>query len=170
MPSLEYLCNAVVPNIRIPVPSFFLYFHVYYCLWNKACMKMKLRTSCNAFRTSLKKQRKVLTCLFEVDVKVDFFSGASQQTHLTYTTYIDLCALEVANKHGSWPSITLKLLRRWLWLLRQVYYFLCVQQTYKHCQRHYRPRRWLLWPVILVWWVWFSMLGRLCLICFGRVG
>ena len=21
----------------------------------------------------------------------------------------------------------------------------------KHCQRHYGPRRWLLWPVILVW-------------------
>ena len=21
----------------------------------------------------------------------------------------------------------------------------------KHCQRHYEPRRWLLWPVILVW-------------------
>ena len=23
--------------------------------------------------------------------------------------------------------------------------------TFKHCQRHYGPRRWLLWPVILVW-------------------
>ena len=31
----------------------------------------------------------------------------------------------------------------------------------KHCQRHYRPRGWLLWPVILVC---FSMLGRLSLI------
>ena len=23
--------------------------------------------------------------------------------------------------------------------------------SFKHCQRHYGPRRWLLWPVILVW-------------------
>ena len=40
---------------------------------------------------------------------------------------------------------------------------------YKHCQRHYGPRSWLLWPVILVWKVWFSMLGRLSLIWFGLV-
>ena len=25
------------------------------------------------------------------------------------------------------------------------------RQSIKHCQRHYGPRRWLLWPVILVW-------------------
>ena len=36
-----------------------------------------------------------------------------------------------------------------------------------HCQRHYGPRCWLLWPVILVW---FNMLGRLWLIWFGRFG
>ena len=24
-------------------------------------------------------------------------------------------------------------------------------QSKKHCQRHYGPRRWLLWPVVLVW-------------------
>ena len=41
---------------------------------------------------------------------------------------------------------------------------------WKHCQRHYGPRRWLLWPVILVWKAWFSMLGRLHLIWFGRFG
>ena len=29
----------------------------------------------------------------------------------------------------------------------------------KHCQRHYGPRRWLLWPVILVWYVWFGRFG-----------
>ena len=41
----------------------------------------------------------------------------------------------------------------------------------KHCQRHYGPRRWLLWPVILVWKVWFSMLDRLSLILLvGSVG
>ena len=41
----------------------------------------------------------------------------------------------------------------------------------KHCQRHYGPRRWLLWPVILVWKVWFSMLNRLSLILLvGSVG
>ena len=40
----------------------------------------------------------------------------------------------------------------------------------KHCQRHYGPRCWLLWPIILVWWVWFSMLDRLSLIWFGRFG
>ena len=41
----------------------------------------------------------------------------------------------------------------------------------KHCQRHYWPRRWLLWPLILVWKVWFSMLNRLSLILLvGSVG
>ena len=39
---------------------------------------------------------------------------------------------------------------------------------WKHCQRHYGPRRWLLWPVIFVWSVWFSMHGRLSLIWLGR--
>ena len=34
----------------------------------------------------------------------------------------------------------------------------------KHCQRHYGPRRWLRWPVILVWQVQFSVLGRLHLV------
>ena len=29
----------------------------------------------------------------------------------------------------------------------------------KHCQRHYGPRRWLLWPVILVWKVWLGGFG-----------
>ena len=38
-----------------------------------------------------------------------------------------------------------------------------MREKRKHCQRHYGP-------VILVWWVWFSMLGRLSLIWFGKFG
>ena len=43
-------------------------------------------------------------------------------------------------------------------------------QHNKHCQRHYGPRCWLLWPVILVRSVRFSMLGSLSFIWFGRLG
>ena len=55
---------------------------------------------------------------------------------LTSTTYIDLSALDVANKHGSSPSITLKLLRHWLWLLSYVYFSLvCNRRTkIKRCR------------------------------------
>ena len=44
--------------------------------------------------------------------------------------------------------------RAWNWYQRVISGFrLCFYDNciLKHCQRHYGPRRWLLWPVILVW-------------------
>ena len=32
-----------------------------------------------------------------------------------------------------------------------IFVFWYTEYLFKHCQRHYGPRRWLLWPVILVW-------------------
>ena len=53
------------------------------------------------------------------------------------------------------------------------YLYLFAIAINKHCQRHYGPRRWLLWPVILFRWVWlgrFGLVGLVWYVWFGRFG
>ena len=39
----------------------------------------------------------------------------------------------------------------WVYYCLLLFFAMAKVRNEKHCQRRYRPRRWLLWPVILVW-------------------
>ena len=61
------------------------------------------------------------------------FLGQKQQLFVSYLYDVSL-----------WQTLMYKDVLDWTWVCR-------LDMQLKHCQRHYGPRHWLLWLVILVW-------------------